>query len=402
MIRSSKSSLKFSNTGKKESLSSFIDEYQKLTSFFIDTIWDMDIIPSLLPKEITSKSSTWLSARMIQCAGKQASGIVRGTQRKQRARMWRYKKLLEDGRTKDAEKLLKFIDKTKVTKPDIKSLCPELDSRFIKLDLKEDGFCWITITSIGNRMKLILPFKRTAHFNKLLKNETIKSGIRISRNNATFMFDREIKLKESGSKIGIDVGINKCFVTSDNIHSQEDIHGHSLKSITQKLTRKKKGSKSFKKADSHRTNYVNWSLNQLNLSGVKEVNIEKLRDMRRGKRTSRYLSHFTYTAIRKKIESLCEQSGVLINEVEPSFTSLRCSCCGWVRSSNRKKELFECSNCGFATDADYNASLNIRMDFGLPRSKRRSYSKKTGFFLLVSGQEHIVPDTQEVSFHSLL
>ena len=92
MIKSSKVTLKHLNTCKKDTLSVFLKEYRRVVSCFIDILWDMGKITPLLDKDITSKVDTWLSARMIQCAGKQASGIVRGTQVKQKRRIIYYRK----------------------------------------------------------------------------------------------------------------------------------------------------------------------------------------------------------------------------------------------------------------------------------------------------------------------
>jgi hypothetical protein len=75
MIRSTKTSNKFSNREKLEQLHSFIHEYRHVVSKFVDLLWEQEKIPTLLPKEITSQVESWLSARMLQCAGKQASGI---------------------------------------------------------------------------------------------------------------------------------------------------------------------------------------------------------------------------------------------------------------------------------------------------------------------------------------
>lgn len=84
IIRSTKVSNKFSNKGKLEQLHLCIDEYRNIVAQFVDLLWEQEKIPTLLPKEITSQIKTWLSARMLQCAGKQASGIVRGTRTKQK------------------------------------------------------------------------------------------------------------------------------------------------------------------------------------------------------------------------------------------------------------------------------------------------------------------------------
>ena len=68
-------------------------------------IWQLDKVPSLLSKDITTKVETWLSARAIQAAGKQASGIVRGTRTKQKRRQFIYEQLLERKHYKRARKL---------------------------------------------------------------------------------------------------------------------------------------------------------------------------------------------------------------------------------------------------------------------------------------------------------
>ena len=86
MIRSTKVSFKFANTNRKATLSNFIDEYNRLCQFFVDMTWEIKELPALLPKEMTDQAETYLSARVVQCAAKQASGIVRGTREKQKKR----------------------------------------------------------------------------------------------------------------------------------------------------------------------------------------------------------------------------------------------------------------------------------------------------------------------------
>ena len=99
MLRSSKVTLKFANKNKLETLDLVMQEYKKLTQFFVDYLWEnypiSTKIPTLLPKNITEKAKTWLSKRMIQCCGKQASGIVRGCRKKHEKRIYVYNKLKE-------------------------------------------------------------------------------------------------------------------------------------------------------------------------------------------------------------------------------------------------------------------------------------------------------------------
>ena len=409
-IRSSKVSIKFTNTEKLNNVNLFINEYKKTTQQFIDILWPMEKIPSLIPKEITTQiqDNTWLSARALQCSAKQASGIVRGTKQKQKKRIFQHEKLLKEGKPKQARKLQKVIDDAKISKPEIKKISPELDSRFIKIDLDNntsfDG--WVTVSNLGNKMKIQLPFKRTKHFNELMKNNAeLKKGIRLGENFITFAFEFIKNTRKNGKTLGLDIGIKNVFTTSDNQVSQasqvsqvsqDDEHGWNLEKIQEKISRRQKGSKGFRKACAHRKNHINRVLNNLNLVSVNKLRIEKIKNLRRNKRTSRYMSHWTYTDIFDKLKLTCETLGVQVEEVDPTFTSQRCSECGWTRKRNRKGKKFVCNACGFTCDADYNASLNISLKLPkITRKQRQHRANLRGFYWLAcAGQDYIVPDVQ--------
>jgi len=407
MIRSSKISVKFSNINKLNNLRDFIKEYKFVTQKFVDILWDLEKTPKFIPKDITDsiKEKTWLSARILQCSAKQASGIVRGTKKKNEQRLYIWNQLNNEGKFKQARKLKKIIDKNPVGLPDIKTICPELDSRFVKIDMDNktsfDG--WITLSSLGNKLKIKIPFRKTSHFNHMLESGTLKEGIRLSENNITFNFNIEDKpKKDSGITLGLDIGISKVFTTSDKQLGKEDIHGWNLSKIQNKLSRKHKGSKGFERVQQHRKNYINWSLNQLNLNDVKILKLEKIKDLRRNNKVSRFMSHWTYTDISYKLESLCEEHGVQTLYINPTYTSQRCSKCGWVRKSNRKGNLFKCKSCGFTLDADLNASLNISFDLpSISKKKRLSRPNIVGFYWNEISKESIVPCAQEpISYFS--
>jgi len=405
IIRCSSTTLKFSNYGKINNLSTFIDEYQKVVSITVDYLWNMEEISSLLPKEITDiiSSQTWLSARSVQSACKQASGIVRGTRAKQKKRLAMIKILNKEKQFKKARKLQRKYDKVKTTKPNIENVCPELDERFIDMDLENETMFdgWITMTSLGNKIKLVLPFKKTKHFNKMLEEGKIKKGIRISKDKITFNFLIKKPIpKENGEIIGIDIGCTDVCAMSDNSHTQfkKDIHGHTLESIQKKLTTKKKGSKAFARGQKHRTNYIKWYLNQINFDNVKKIKIENIKNLRKGKRISRYLSAWTYPLIRDGLLEKSYRLGVQVDKVCPTYTSQRCSKCGWTRKKNRKGKKFVCTACNFACDADHNASLNILLDLSeISKKERLLHKNRNGFYWNVVRQEPIVPAVQKVA-----
>jgi len=394
-------SLKFANTGKKNQVSDFLSEYKSVLSKFVDLLWGMEKVPTLLPKEITSAIDTWLSARAVQACGKQASGVVRGCRRKQEQAQYIINKLNKEGKYKRARKLKATYAKKIAAKPNIDEIEAELDARFVEFELsKKNSFDgWITIASLGKKIKLEIPFKFHKHFDKMMQNGKIKAGIRLSDDLITFMFDLpEPVAIATGKTIGIDIGQKTTLSVSDGQKIDADCYGHTYQSICKKLARKKKGSVSFKKTDTHRTNYLHWTVNRLELSGVRKANIEKIRNLRKGKRSSRALGHWNYAELFSMIKGKLQESGVQINEVCPTYTSQRCSKCGWTRKGNRKLKQFKCDVCGFAADADLNASINLSLDLSpITKKERLSQINRTGFHWFEVGQESIVPDVQKAS-----
>ena len=67
MIKSTTSSIKFSNKNKLQTLHQFIDEYRNVVSKFIDLLWDQEKIPCLLPKETTGQIETWSNRNLVKC-----------------------------------------------------------------------------------------------------------------------------------------------------------------------------------------------------------------------------------------------------------------------------------------------------------------------------------------------
>jgi IS605 OrfB family transposase len=402
-IRSSKVSTKFVNKSKLNAFQKVQKEYRKVMLDFIDILWEMkeQKLSSLPSKEITDKIDTWLSARLVQCAGKQATAIVKGTLQKQNKRLFIYNKLQEEKNYKKARKLKLVIDKINISKPAVSEFIPlELDERFVKIDLENDTIFdgWLTFSSIGEKLKLTFPFKKTEHFNKFSSFKMLK-GVRLTNKFITFMFECEPKQEvENTNKevIGLDVGIKNTISCSNGHQTQKDIHGHDLDTIQKKLSRKKKGSKSFERTQKHRTNYINWSLNQLDLANVSTVKCEKIKNLRKNSRTSRYLSSWTYTEIFSKLERLCEEQNVSLIRVSPTYTSQRCSLCSWVQKKNRQGKQFKCVKCGFTFDADLNASKNISLNLREIGKKERLLQKnRTGFYWFEEGREFIVLDTQK-------
>ena len=73
-----------------------------------------------------------------------------------------------------------------------------------------------------------------------------------------------------------------------------------------------------------------------------------------------FLKNWSYFDLKTKIEYKAKEQGIDVVYIQPYHTSQRCSKCGYIHEGNRTEQAsFKCLNCGFATNADYNASQNI-------------------------------------------
>jgi hypothetical protein len=104
--------------------------------------------------------------------------------------------------------------------------------------------------------------------------------------------------------------------------------------------------------------------------------------------------------IKGKLLRLSEELGVQASFQSSPYRSQRCSSCGLVLKSNRKKKLYSCS-CGYTEDSDINAANNhevelISLPVGLSHLGINNingfYWKPSGVFDL-NGKEITVPNT---------
>lgn len=412
MIRTSVHTIKFSNIEKKNNYKSLLEEGRNIIKIYIDYLWEngwtwedentkheFNIEKELyeypkflkiteLERKIEGFESK-LSSRFRNCLMKVACGALGASLEKQRKRKYILEKMLKDGET-PSESFLKKYKENLPIKPNLEKINIEVDSKCAKLFLKSsrsfDG--WINLYSLGETKKFNIPIKFHKHNKKFLKDDwRIKSSFLLKDNSIDIRYEKEVEKKEFGEVVGADQGLKDVLVLSDKqVTPKFNKQGKSLESILEKLSRKKKGSKNFKDAQAERTNFINWSINQLDLSRIKCINLEKIVNIRYKNRSSRKLSHWTFTTIRDKVKSLSEISGVHIHEQECTYRSQRCSSCGMVLKSNRKGKDYICKNCGSVFDADYNASCNHEVTLPeIPIWLKNSKLNKVGFFWKENG-----------------
>lgn len=402
------------NIGKQNILLIFLSEYRKVVTFYIDFIWNnkinynvngivktLDIqnkiyeYPKYCPAIFIYNS--YLSMRALKCAQNQALNCIKKIIAKKKKYQYVRGKLILLGQ--DTSKIDKKIASIKISAPklndnfgaEINAHCCE----FIEEQQNKyfNGFINLFYlfkkhTKYYNK-DILIPIKYTKISNKYKSKGILKKSFSISEKSVKLIWEYDRRLpKIIGNIIGADTGLNTVVSLSDGQQTREDIHGHNLSTIVDKLCRKKKGSVAFKKASAHRANYVNWSINQLNFSNIKQINLEKITNFGFGdgskSKRSRYWKN---SLIQEKLISSAIEQGVLVQFEESFYMSQRCFQCGFVSKKNRKKDKFLCMNCKHSNQADLNAAqnhtVNLPPTFSLKdvlKIKKQFFFQKNGFF----------------------
>lgn len=90
------------------------------------------------------------------------------------------------------------------------------------------------------------------------------------------------------------------------------------------------------------------------------IAFENLTDIRNRMASAKRFHAWTFRRLFEYVEYKAKMFGLEVERISPSYTSQRCSKCGFTHESNRRsKHSFPCQKCGYERNADYNASKNI-------------------------------------------
>ena len=341
IIRSTKCSLKFTNSKKLEVLSSVLTEYDKVVNYFIQSFWNGKTpIYAELRKPIINTPSTWLSARLRKEAAREAIGTIKGAKER---------------------------NKDKAVMPIHRKTYMQVTSEVVSLVSAKNAKafdCWLHLCSIGNKINLQLPIKLHKHFHKLAaKGKRVESYI-ITEDYVQFCFEIETGPKKpKDACVGIDTGIKSLATLSTGEQLGTDIEGY-----IDRIKRCKYGSKgqhSATRALRQRMNEVAKQVtSKASLVVVENLkNITKNTKRRLVKTMRRSIGRWNVSYWLNRLHMTCEDTNVSFRTVSPYKTSQTCSSCGFVDRRNRVLEKFLCQKCGYTDNADINAAKNILTRF---------------------------------------
>ena len=431
MIRATKHTLKFANTGKRSSIDKLLAEWRRVMQLICDDMWLTgyrwqeddgwhEFNPAQfkyeLPKYLDYNRfniDTWLSARMLSSLVTQLSGKLRAICAKNAARLYVFDKEASQGRY--IERLWNTIETRNPSKPDLSDAGIEISSKCAKFIPTPNGefYGFLRIKSTGLPI-FSVPVCHQKHLHKYTDGTWTRcNGYLIDEYGVQLRWQKEAVLKSEGVKVGADQGLLTCISLSDGQtttdmivnaprkHEPNRVITVNLDTITDKLARKKKSSKAFECAQIERRNYINYAIKRLDFRNIKEIGLEKITNINYGRNTSRKMKHWSNPEIVTRLAQVAEEFGVRINLQSNAYRSQRCSGCGHVLKKARKGKLYVCPICGLTMDADINAAKNHEADLpAIPHSTEFSKLANTeGFYWLPSGlfrmdgSELRVPDT---------
>ncbi|QTA83237.1 Transposase, IS605 family [Desulfonema limicola] len=362
--RSSKVTIKLAAGKKREILDGIHDEYARTANFFIDYFWDHPEIRSAnqITSEIYSLPETWLTARMRQCAAREALSMVLGARNIENRR----KSSIE----LEAEELLGEEIFTEPVKPVHNGKKMTLSSQVVRIEKGRNSFdLWMVVHSVGNGIKLYIPLKKHRQFNKWAEIGKMGSSVVINRQHVQISFEIETgEKKQEGKLVGIDAGINHLMTTS-----KREFLGNEVSPLISKIKRKHQGSKAYKRAKKELSYYIHKTVKDYFAdNNLQLVVTEKLKNLKhntrqknRTKELRKTLSNWNYRELLNIIQMRCEENRVSFRSVSPFKTSQKCPNpdCAHTQRENRNNEEFKCLKCGYSEQADYVGSLNILYRF---------------------------------------
>jgi len=192
--------------------------------------------------------------------------------------------------------------------------------------------------------------------------------------------------------IGIDLGIKEFAITSNGIIKKNINKTATVRKLEKQLKReqrclsrkyddykkrKKKGEatrqniqrqqlkvqKLHQQIENNRTDYVNKCVNEIVKTKPSYITIEDLNvsGMMKNRHLSKAVASQKFYEFRTKLETKCKENGIELRVADRWYPSSKlCHECGCIKKDLKLSDREYICDCGYHTDRDYNAALNLR------------------------------------------
>ena len=250
-----------------------------------------------------------------------------------------------------------------------------------KENLKWDGRnYWLKVKGLPN---IKLSTNRPLPNSSQLRGITITHRGRNLRINLTYLEDAT-PLPQSVNAVGLDMGIADRIHTSDGEVIPRRTPDPTIRDKHRRVSSCKKGSKTRRKrvktlANAHRRERVRnrnhchqittGLVNQYGLIAVENLNIEGMtasasgtvenpgKNVAQKRGLNRSIQEQSWGILLNQLSYKAEWAGRTVVEVDPKYTSQKCSECG--ERGLRQGKTFTCIHCEIQVDADLNGARNI-------------------------------------------
>ena len=261
--------------------------------------------------------------------------------------------------------------------------CPQLGRNAIRYDARSYHF-WperreaSIATSAGRlRFHVAVPPYFDQHLDAML---SMDSADLIQQDNGSFWLHITITVPDhapadSSAVVGVDVGISRIAVTSHNqFFDDKRVKEHARKLFRLRRSLQAKGTRSARKhlrklrqRENRFRRDVNHRISKQLVASLPEgsaIAMENLTDIRERvqarRKQRRELHNWPFAQFQQFVTYKAESRGIRIQFVDARYSSQACSRCGHIARSNRlSQSWFKCHKCGYQSNADRNAALNL-------------------------------------------
>jgi putative transposase len=186
--------------------------------------------------------------------------------------------------------------------------------------------------------------------------------------------------------LGVDLGVINLATTSDaETHTGDDVEacrtryatrrqrvqraahvaqmdGKRPKNMRRALQRTARREARFRRDTNHCISKTLVAAAKGTERGIALEDLQDIRERTRFRKPQRArMTGWAFAQLRFFVEYKAQLAGVPVVLVDPKHTSQQCSVCGHIARANRRSQaVFSCKHCGYTTNADVNAALNIR------------------------------------------
>ncbi|MDE2832585.1 MAG: transposase, partial [Gemmatimonadota bacterium] len=190
---------------------------------------------------------------------------------------------------------------------------------------------------------------------------------------------------DTGSAVGLDVGLTSFAVTSDGerIENQRFFRQEEKnlakaqrnwdkvkkrpKTDLVKEKRRKVIARVHERIRNKRHNFAHQeSRKMVNRHGFIAVEKLDVQEMQKNRRLAKSIADVAWSLFRHCLKYKAEEAGIGFKAVPPDYTSQDCSACGHRKKKPLSQRVHHCKACGYKTDRDHNAAINI-LTLGLQR-----------------------------------